>query len=94
MVVRNGRNLKNCLIWAFCQKVSESAGVFVGGYRDKKDQLHYLRHDGPEHVIAIAPTRSGKGVGLVLPTMLTWQHSMLISDIKGELWNYDKWVEK
>ncbi len=66
---------------------SESAGVFVGGYRDKKDQLHYLRHDGPEHVIAIAPTRSGKGVGLVLPTMLTWQHSMLISDIKGELWN-------
>ena len=66
---------------------NESAGVFVGGYRDKKDQLHYLRHDGPEHVIAIAPTRSGKGVGLVLPTMLTWQHSMLISDIKGELWN-------
>lgn len=66
---------------------SEVSGVFVGGYRDKKDQLHYLRHDGPEHVIAIAPTRSGKGVGLVLPTMLTWQHSMLISDIKGELWN-------
>lgn len=65
----------------------ESKGAFVGGYRDKKGQLHYLRHDGPEHIIGIAPTRSGKGVGLVLPTMLTWTSSMLISDMKGELWD-------
>lgn len=28
---------------------------------------HYLRHDGPEHVLCFAPTRSGKGVGLVVP---------------------------
>ena len=33
---------------------------------------HYLRHDGPEHVLCFAPTRSGKGVGLVVPTLLTW----------------------
>ena len=32
----------------------------------------YLRHDGPEHVLCFAPTRSGKGVGLVVPTLLTW----------------------
>jgi type IV secretion system protein VirD4 len=31
----------------------------------------YLRHDGPEHVLCFAPTRSGKGVGLVVPTLLT-----------------------
>jgi len=43
----------------------------------------YLRHDGPEHVIAVAPTRSGKGVGLVVPTLLTWSHSAVIHDIKG-----------
>ncbi len=46
----------------------------------------YLRHDGPEHVIAVAPTRSGKGVGLVVPTLLTWRHSAVIHDIKGENW--------
>ena len=28
----------------------------------------YVRHDGPEHVLCFAPTRSGKGVGLVVPT--------------------------
>jgi type IV secretion system protein VirD4 len=47
----------------------------------------YLRHDGPEHVIAVAPTRSGKGVGLVVPTLLTWPHSAVVHDIKGENWS-------
>src|SRR5262249_49356441 len=46
----------------------------------------YRRHDGPEHVLAVAPTRSGKGVGLVLPTLLTWPGSAVIHDIKGENW--------
>ena len=40
------------------------------GWRDD-----YLRHDGPEHVLCFAPTRSGKGVGLVVPTLLTWPGS-------------------
>ena len=46
----------------------------------------YLRHDGPEHVLAVAPTRSGKGVGLVVPTLMTWPGSAVIHDIKGENW--------
>ncbi|MFG1277169.1 conjugal transfer protein TraG [Xanthobacter autotrophicus] len=46
----------------------------------------YLRHDGPEHVLCFAPTRSGKGVGLVVPTLLTWPGSTIIHDIKGENW--------
>nr|BDV51176.1 C-terminal of TraG [uncultured bacterium] len=33
-----------------------------------------------------APTRSGKGVGLVVPTMLSWPASAVITDLKGELW--------
>lgn len=56
-------------------------GVFLG--RAKRT---YLRHDGPEHVMAFAPTRSGKGVGLVVPTLLTWSGSAVIHDIKGENW--------
>src|SRR6266404_4370636 len=47
----------------------------------------YLRHDGPEHVLCFAPTRSGKGVGLVVPTLLTWPGSCIVHDIKGENWN-------
>lgn len=62
-------------------------GVYVGGWRrDQQDRLHYLRHDGPEHVLAFAPTRSGKGVGLVIPTLLAWGESAVIYDIKGENW--------
>ncbi|TIP12528.1 conjugal transfer protein TraG [Mesorhizobium sp.] len=56
-------------------------GVVLGRYdRD------YLRHDGPEHVLCFAPTRSGKGVGLVVPTLLTWPGSCIVHDIKGENW--------
>ncbi|MBV9586517.1 MAG: conjugal transfer protein TraG [Alphaproteobacteria bacterium] len=47
---------------------------------------HYLRHNGPEHVLCFAPTRSGKGVGLVVPTLLTWPGSAIVHDIKGENW--------
>lgn len=57
------------------------SGVVLGKYRRA-----YLRHDGPEHVLCFAPTRSGKGVGLVIPTLLTWSGSAIIHDIKGENW--------
>ncbi len=46
----------------------------------------YLRHDGPEHVLCFAPTRSGKGVGLVVPSLLSWPGSAIVHDIKGENW--------
>ena len=51
-----------------------------------KLQGQYLRHDGPEHILCFAPTRSGKGVGLVIPTLLTWCGSAVVHDIKGENW--------
>lgn len=47
----------------------------------------YLRHAGPEHVLFFAPTRSGKGVGAVIPTLLTWPGSAIVHDIKGENWS-------
>lgn len=65
----------------------DNDGVYVGGWVDKNGQLHYLRHNGPEHVLTYAPTRSGKGVGLVLPTLLSWTDSAVITDLKGELWS-------
>ena len=45
-----------------------------------------ITHDGPEHVIVFAPTRSGKGIGTVVPTLLNWKASALVYDIKKELW--------
>ena len=72
--------------WATAKEIARAGlfgdvGVFLG-------QLNrsYLRHDGPEHVIVFAPTRSGKGVGLVIPTLLSWTGSVVIHDIKGENW--------
>ncbi len=70
--------------WASLTQVREAGllsrqGVIVGRFAE-----HYLRHSGPEHVMVFAPTRSGKGVGLVVPTLLTWRESAVIHDIKGE----------
>jgi len=72
--------------WAENKDV-EAAGLFRddGVLLGRLDQL-YLRHSGPEHVMAFAPTRSGKGVGLVVPTLLSWMGSAVIHDIKGENW--------
>ena len=73
--------------WAVAKEIAraklfEPAGVFLGRFKNR-----YLRHDGPEHVMAFAPTRSGKGVGLVIPTLLSWPHSTVVHDIKGENWS-------
>jgi type IV secretion system protein VirD4 len=62
--------------------LAEPDGVVLGRFEED-----YLRHDGPEHVLCFAPTRSGKGVGLVVPTLLTWPGSCIVHDIKGENWN-------
>lgn len=61
--------------------LTQPAGVFLGQH-----DRQYLRHEGPEHVLTFAPTRSGKGVGLVVPTLLSWPASAVIHDIKGENW--------
>ena len=63
-----------------------TTGVYVGAWVDRHGRQHYLRHNGPEHVLCYAPTRSGKGVGLVVPTLLSWGESAFVTDLKGELW--------
>ena len=70
--------------WADAREVRRAGflgpdGVVLGRFGGR-----YLRHNGPEHVLCFAPTRSGKGVGLVIPTLLTWPSSTIVHDIKGE----------
>ena len=94
---RANRNLYGSARWAD-KKDIEAAGllssrknrsgeaVYGGAWRDKSGNTHYLKHSGPEHVLCFAPTRSGKGVSLVIPTLLSWTQSTVITDLKGELW--------
>ncbi|HEX2656076.1 MAG TPA: type IV secretory system conjugative DNA transfer family protein, partial [Xanthobacteraceae bacterium] len=74
--------------WATSDEIA-SAGLFQakGVFLGRVDG-EYLRHDGPEHVMCFAPTRAGKGVGLVLPTLLSWTSSAVVHDIKGENWRF------
>ena len=64
---------------------NNDSGVIIGGYQVKNFK-HYLQSNNPDHAIMIAPPRSGKGVGVVIPTALTWNESMVCMDLKGELW--------
>lgn len=95
LLSQNAEDLHGSARWAMSMDVDATgltraqAGVYVGGwYNNVNHKLVYLRHNGPEHILAFAPTRSGKGVGLVIPTLLAWDESAVIYDIKGE--NYAK----
>ncbi|WP_371181646.1 type IV secretory system conjugative DNA transfer family protein [Xanthomonas sacchari] len=57
-------------------------GIVVGKFRGK-----LVRLSGQQFVILAAPTRSGKGVGVVIPNLLEYQESVVVLDIKQE--NFD-----
>lgn len=64
---------------------STEPGVICGGWKNLKDNKDYfLTHSGPEHILVVAPTRSGKGVSLIIPSLLTYGSSVFVLDIKGE----------
>lgn len=56
-------------------------GTVVGAFNGR-----VLTYDGPEHQLVSGASRSGKGVGHVIPTLLCWPDSALVYDVKGELW--------
>jgi type IV secretion system protein VirD4 len=61
---------------------ARDGGLYVG--RDRQGRA--LRFGGPEHVVCYAPTRSGKGVGLVIPNALLYEASLVCLDVKKETW--------
>ncbi|WP_348702214.1 type IV secretory system conjugative DNA transfer family protein [Turicimonas muris] len=56
--------------------------ILVGKFKDR-----YLTYGGFQFVLLAAPTRSGKGVGVVVPNCLNYSDSLVVLDIKGE--NFD-----
>jgi type IV secretion system protein VirD4 len=56
-------------------KASKRSGASAGGT---------LRYAGEGHLVTVAPTRSGKGTGAVIPNLLTYPGSVVVTDPKGE----------
>ncbi|MHC8494279.1 type IV secretory system conjugative DNA transfer family protein [Thalassospira sp. SM2505] len=86
---RKGDELHGSARWAKLKDLKKARlfrkdGVVVGGWPSWFGRVRELRHDGPEHVLVWAPTRTGKGVSLILSTLLSWRESILCLDIKGE----------
>ncbi|GAA6203066.1 type IV secretory system conjugative DNA transfer family protein [Aquicoccus sp. SU-CL01552] len=63
------------------KKLQREDGLLIGR-NPHTGQL--LRYDGPAHLITLAPTRAGKGVGTVIPNLLAAVRSVLVIDPKGE----------
>ena len=64
------------------KRMTGGSGLLVG--REIRRGGRLLRYDGSAHLITIAPTRSGKGVGTIIPNLLAIGRSMLVVDPKGE----------
>lgn len=64
-------------------KIAKKSGV-VCGINPYNGKL--MLHNGKEHILLMAPTRSGKGVNTIIPTGLVWKNSIFFFDPKGELW--------
>ncbi len=62
-------------------KGQDDAGLLIGR---NPHTGRLLRYDGPAHLITLAPTRAGKGVGTVIPNLLAAERSVLVIDPKGE----------
>ncbi|WOE76750.1 type IV secretory system conjugative DNA transfer family protein [Alterisphingorhabdus coralli] len=58
-------------------------GLMLGSFNGRE-----IRLGGQEHVFVEAPTRAGKGVGVVIPNLLDWHGSTVVLDVKHE--NYEK----
>jgi type IV secretion system protein VirD4 len=88
-------NLHGSATWASREDIARlglfdaNDGVYVGGWRDTHtQQIHYLLHAGAEPVLLFAPSRSGKGVSAIIPTLCQWRQSAFVYDLKGENWDH------
>lgn len=70
--------------WAYDGEIRQADLLNSGGILLGAKGGTYLRNDEPGHVLVAAPTRSGKGVGIVVPNLLSWPGSVIVLDIKHE----------
>ncbi|GAM96905.1 coupling protein VirD4 [alpha proteobacterium U9-1i] len=92
LIMRRGHEMKPFAPGAWGDfEEAKACGLFapLGAVLGKLDG-EILCFDGPEHQLLIGASRSGKGRGHVVPTLLAWPHSALVLDIKGELADGDE----
>ena len=80
------RRLEQTTRWSTTRQLRK-AGLFAeGGLILGRRGRRLLRHDGPEHLLVVASTQSGKTSNFVYPNLLTWRESVLVNDAKDELY--------
>lgn len=101
-VVKNMQNLSSygTAKWASSKDIRKAGigqpdGVTIGinpykfkSYTDENIFKKLLHDNGPAHIGVFAPTRSGKGAAIIIPTCLEWKHSLVVLDLKGENFNF------
>lgn len=70
--------------WGEPTELALTGGVLVGRAPGSADARPLLRYDGGGHCLTLAPSRAGKGVGVIVPNLLTYSGSVLVTDLKGE----------
>lgn len=92
VIAKQNRPLHGAARFANTAEIRKAGLLDPKGGLDKtilvgKKNGHYLTYGGYQFVILAAPTRSGKGVGIVVPNCLNYSDSLVVLDIKGE--NFD-----
>lgn len=92
IVAKQNRPLHGAARFANTAEIRKAGLLDPKGGLDKtilvgKKNGRYLTYGGYQFVILAAPTRSGKGVGIVIPNCLNFSDSLVVLDIKGE--NFD-----
>ncbi len=67
--------------WSGTEHVPTLGFKSTGGRKSPRTPLTY---DGDGHLMTVAPTGAGKGVGVIIPTLLSYPGSIIVTDIKGE----------
>lgn len=71
----------------YLQRYSRISGPVFGKTSGPFWSDYYLTNSEQPHSLIVAPTRAGKGVGIVIPTLLTYEGSVIALDVKGELFD-------
>lgn len=69
----------------YLQRYNRISGPVFGKTSARFWSDYYLTNSEQPHSLVVAPTRAGKGVGIVIPTLLTFKGSVIALDVKGEL---------
>lgn len=76
--------------WGGLQDAEEAGLVAKPGERVLLGRMGDKWLGAPVHSLVCAKTRGGKGVGIIIPTLLTYKGSVICNDVKGENYSITK----